>query len=396
MRRVRWRILAALAVLACIAPVSRAQEGPPSPAATKRTPPGRVAHVRVIGDLDNAKAGADVIAELERAKRERVTLVVLELESERTRADIAWEVGRTVRESPVPVAAFLHEGPGGKLSGGALAIGLLSRELFVRPRTEVREDGADDLRWMAPAEVSWERVDREMTGALWAALKQRGADQSLGTLLVARRPSAWCIPAENGPWSIVVSEPALGAGVRVRQIVSGADAATGSGGRVEIRAEELAGLGVAKCSATNVPQVIASCGRAGATRSTWTVTSDLEGARRRVLASVEEAKASRVRASELLDVRKRAPGRTVTAADYHGASREATVEIDRGFAGVRAADKELGEYPELLRRKPEARDGAAPRRRGRSAEDPVSAALTDLEEELQRLRVRAEDYARRK
>src|SRR3954452_19210843 len=63
---------------------------------------GRVAHIRVIGDLDNARVARDVGAELERAAREKAGLIVLELEAARSRPDVVWEVGRAVRESAVP------------------------------------------------------------------------------------------------------------------------------------------------------------------------------------------------------------------------------------------------------------------------------------------------------
>jgi hypothetical protein len=397
MRQVVAFGVAALAVVLAWVSQAGAQAPVAPPGGERPAPvPGRIAHIRVIGDLDHARVGKDIVGALARARREKTALIILELESQRSRPDVVWEVGRATGESETPVVAYLHEGPGGRVGAGALEIGLLAKDLYLQPRTDVREDGEDDLRWSAPADVNWERVERELRGALWVALKEHGADQVVGTLLVARRPSAWCTPADAPEhWKIAVSEPAQGSGVRARQIVLGADAGTGAGGRIELPADVLVGLGVAKGSAASVSQVIAACGKGPATRSTTTITSDLPGARRRLDGALEEAKTARLRATELLDVKKRARGRTVTSTDYHESARDAGAEIERCAGAIKAADTEIAEFPELIRRKPEARDAALPKRRGRP-EDPVPGALAELEKELDKLRARADEYAKRK
>jgi hypothetical protein len=351
---------------------------------------GRVAHIRVIGDLDNSKVARDVGAELERAAREKAGLIVLELEAARSRPDVVWEIGRAVRESAVSVAAYLHEGPDGRLGAGALEVGLLATECHVRKKMTVRDGPEDDRRWTAPPEVGWERVERELTGALWVALKERGADQVLGTLLVARRPSAWCVP-EGAGVRIAVSEPALGAGACARQIVFPAE--TGGVGRVELSAEDLAGLGAVRLGAESVAQVAAANGRGLASRSSRTLQSDLEGARNRAGEAVEGARAATRRAEEALDVRRRARRRTATSLDYHEAARDAQVEIDRAVAQLKSAGEEIAAYPELARLKPD--PPGAPKRRSKP-ESPLLAGISELESAVEKLRVRAEGYAHKK
>jgi hypothetical protein len=276
------------------------------------------------------------------------------------------------------------------MGAGALEVGLLAKECHLRRKTDVRETAEDDVRWMAPPEVSWERVERELTGALWVALKDRGVDQVLGTLLVAKRPSAWCVP-DGDARRLAVSAPAMGSGARSRQVVFPTE--TGGPGRVELTTEELAGLGAVKVGADSAVQVASAAGRGQASRSARTVVSDLPGARKRLDAAVSNARIASQRAEELLDVKKRMRGRTATALDYHEAAKDAAVELDHAGASLTEADAEIADYPEMVRRKPDP-PGAAKRRT--QAEDPTLAALAEVKKSVEKLRVRADEYSRKK
>lgn len=360
----------------------------PAGAGPDQIPTGRVCHVRVTGDLETRKLATDVTAELSRANQDKAGLIVLELESERAREDLVWEVGRAVHESPVPVAVFLHNGPGGRVGPGALEIGIMANSCFVGPRTVVRMSAADDVKWTAPADVNWERTVRELSGAVWAGLSQRGADPSLAEVLVSPEKSRWCGAGESGkPWMLSASQP-IGPGARSRQIVF----AGGAGyERLEIDAGTLGELGAARTGASNLGQVMSAMGRGAASRSTRTITGGLGEARAKVNGAFDDAKVSAQRVTELLDVKRRIKGRTITPSDYREAGQQALAELDRAGAGLASAEALMATYPELLREPP---SPVAPAKKTKAA-DPVVVKLTESRKELDKLRSRAREYQSR-
>lgn len=346
---------------------------------------GRVWQVRIEGDLDCMKMARDVTAELARARNEKAGLVVLDVDAARSRPDVVWEMGKAVREGGVPAAVFLHNGPDGRVGAGALELGVLAGAAWVGPRTVVRQAPADDLRWMAPAEVSWERVERELSGALWVRLKEKEADPGLASVLVAPSKGCWCVRgAEDRHWTLVASEPAKGP--QAEQVVfAGAEGYL----RLEIGAEALEGLGVAR-AAPNASQVIAAGGKTGATRVTRTIKNGLSGARGDVGRLLDEARASAHRATDLLDVKTRTKKRVASAADYHAAGREALAELEQARARVDETERVIAEYPEVLRQPPVSKT-----KRTTVKVDPVSAAIAECRKDQEKLAAQARDYAAR-
>ena len=352
--------------------------------------PGRVCHIRVEGDLDCAAVARDIGAELFRAGTEKAGLVLLELEAARSRPDVVWDAAKAVRECPVPVVVYLRNAPDSRVGPGAALLGMMATELFVAPRTAVRQAPADDLRWMAPPDTNWERVERELSGAVWVQAEKRGADPALASALVSPTKGTWCTPGEEGkPWRVTTTEPAKGPGLQGEQIVF----AGGQGWeRTEIGFDTLKRLGIAKTGPTNASQVLAALGKGAVTRSTRTVKSGLPAARRGIEEALDEARAAAHRTTEMLDIKKRAKGRSITVVDYHTAGREALSELDRARALVDECERVISEYPEVLRQPPViGAKGPSPRR----GTDPISAGLEECRKEQQKLIARARDYAAR-
>ncbi|MEX2218424.1 MAG: hypothetical protein WD749_06645 [Phycisphaerales bacterium] len=387
-------LLAALLALATVAgqaappPSTPHAPAPGDPRAAAPAPAraSRILHLRVIGDLETGAMAAAIAAELERAPRERFTSVVLELEFERARPDLVWTVGQAVRASRVPVIGFIHAGRGGGVGAGALAIGVLAHSCHVAPRTVIRHSPVDELRWLAPAGTNWERTGRELSGALWLALKDRSADPALAAVLASPAGAAWAgSPDDSLPWRIAVgAAPPSG---RWEQVAFETEAGFE---RLELSAETAAALGVARVDTATVAQVIAATAPPPSGRATRTVAGDLEASRQRTERHIRLARDAVARAEAALDIRARARGRAVTTALYHEGAREATGALDAADAALKDAEDVGVERPEVLRHPPVSRETGT-----RKVVPPVVAAIAEVRKEIDRLRTRAREHAAR-
>ncbi len=357
-------IIAAILALACLG------SAPPD------RPAGPVVHIKITGDLDCDRLAADFAASLDAAERDGAALIVVEMDGDRWRTDVVWAMGKRVRSSTARVAAFLHDPAGRRVGTGQLMLGMLAGSCWISERTRVVGAAADDRRDLAPETTDWERVERELTGALWLAIQERAGDPQLGTLLARPTDAAWGVREESGGTRITTSAPATAADA-IPFIV--ADPAGGM--RVDMPGELCVRLKAAG-EASSVARVVHGAGGGtGASRSRTQLVSALADKPREWTAIMEQTRVTLRRIERDLTLRSTDLGRRPTDADYRRAGDRARRDLDTADSLVAGADRLLGAYPELLR---------GPQGPGRAAN------LADCREELAELRARATEYSLRR
>src|SRR5262249_4995217 len=131
--------LAALAVFTALS----ARAEPPSAAAPTKPLSSRVAHLRIDGNFEIARAAPDLRARLAEAAARQMGLVMLELTGNAWRPDIALELARVVRASPVPIAAWLADEDDHRVGVGQLLVARAAAICCIAPRTRVESGMAD-------------------------------------------------------------------------------------------------------------------------------------------------------------------------------------------------------------------------------------------------------------
>src|SRR5690606_8922145 len=245
-------------------------------AAPARPADGGVWHVRIRGDLDSLRLARDFAETLAEADADRPALVLVELEADRDRLDIVWMMGRAIHSAEAPVAIWLRDARDDQVGLGAALLGVIAGSCWVSPGTAVASEPGDDLAQLMPEDLDRERLGRELRGAMWVALEERRADRRLAEALVHPRQDAWA-QVDSGVWSLTLgSDRPSGA----RRIVS--VPALGGGPRVQIAAEALLGLKLARGEAQTLPALLRQAGVPTAVSRRRTLRSGLDEAERSV------------------------------------------------------------------------------------------------------------------
>lgn len=145
---------------------------PPSPAA-QAVP--RVVRIPVTGAVEMGLAPF-VARALEEAEEGGASLVVLDVDTPGGRIDAAWEIMDAVRESPVPVVAWVNRRA---LSAGAM-IALAADRLWMRPGSTI---GAATPVTGEGAKAS-EKMVSAMRSEFRALAEERGFDPAIGEAMV--------------------------------------------------------------------------------------------------------------------------------------------------------------------------------------------------------------------
>src|ERR1043165_2210194 len=356
----------------------------PQPADPAQKPPvrGRYTVIKITGDLDSDRLVTAFGAELDSAKD--ANLIVIELDGNRARLDVVSKLGARIKASPAPVSVLLKDSVDKKVGVGELLLGPYASACYIDPSTTIEETPAADIRFLAPADTSWESVERDVTGALWTRLGQRQADQTLSQVLLSGRNDWWVVPSEGEhPWRLAQQAPAGGqSGAQPHQFIW----ASSSGPTVRFDADSAIGLRVCDAKAPNMNPILADAHlMARSTRSNRTITSGLADAQAAASRILDDAKLAVRRIGNTLTV-KGTQAHPATPDDYRAAGKSALDQIERASRELERVEKMLAAYPELERR---------PGTPAKKSPGPVRATVDSLRKELDKHKTAARDFQTR-
>lgn len=316
-------------------------------------PPARVAHVVLEGDFEAMAPVRRVGEELERSARDGDALVVLEMDGDRGRPDVALALAELVRASRVPVAAYLADARDRRVGAAQACVASVAASAAVHPATVLRAVPGDGLVELAPERADRERAERGLAGAVYARLRERGASGELGQLLsdsacAGPPPGAWAlVPSDAAAEARVVFEdpgpPAEGSAVwrLVDREPSGAP-------RLELAGERLVRLRVAGATAQSALAAAGAAGVKGAPRARVVIDLTLARPRTEVAGLVGEVDDLLRRAGDDLGLPK--PPRSDISEDrYRAASSSARERLVAARERLARCERLVAEYPELLR-----------------------------------------------
>lgn len=339
-------------------PVEPERPGPAaSPGAAARR--GKVVHLQIKGDLDSMKLVREFSAELASADQSGIALLLIELDGNRWRADVVWGLVQAARAVGAPTAAWLADPKDNRVGTGQALVAVLAStagaECWLAPKTAIVLDPGDDLRAQAPEETDWERVDRELSGAAWTALKARNADTELAATLLtpgAAGPVWVVVPTDDTPPRLTGERPVGDAARQARRLVSvmpgASGAAAADSAHVEIPADLALRLPIAAGTARGPGEILTRHGSAAQPRVSRSIQSGLGAARRQV-----EQDATKIdRALESADQRLRDLPRP-SDPDYTIRKRRAGNDtlplLNDAQVALEQCERIIAEYPELLK-----------------------------------------------
>ena len=291
--------------------------------------------------------------ELDRSSREGDALVILELDGDRGRSDATLAIAEAVRACPVPVAVFLSDARDRRVGAAQLCIGVAARDCVVEPGTTVRASPGDDRRDLSPEKPYWERVSRELSGLLYARLREAGAPADLSQVLAglphdAKPDQAWVIspPDTSGEIRVVFEDPGrIDPPAAAWRLV---ERAPDGSPLLLLNADRLRSLHAVRGTASSTSGVLGALGVKGRVNPTVTIDATLDLPRRQVEADLTSTDDLLRRAGEDLDLPK-PPRADVSGDAYRKAARSARQRLTAVTNLLDRTEALLEQYPELAR-----------------------------------------------
>ncbi len=342
----------------------------------------RAWRVRLEGDLDAMRLVQLLQDQFTEAARDRAGMILLEIEGRKSRQDVVWRLAQVVQASSVPVVSYLGRGEHG---AGHVAIAMLAKTVYVHPDAAVVWEASDDCREFAPADTDWEQVRRQLSGALFQAIKDRGGEPRLAEVMVGPMPDAWMIVDNEERLSLALSQPSEDAGEQVAFSVAG---------RLHIPAKH-----VARSIGAATPTVVAGVTRAEklniVTRQPRVIVSELRKMERAVRETLEHIDTAMGTADEYLKTAKAAAARPAGQgrAEQIKAAHDALFVVSIWEDAIATAESHVKAYPEILRTIPPDKTsimGDSASRRRTAWESAFNRALA----RVRAVRTAAEGYAK--
>lgn len=333
---------------AAVASVAHAQD---SPASAYRAAE-KIARVQVRGDLETMVAASELAERLEQAAERGATLVVLELNGQRGRLDVVHAMAESVKRSKVPVAAWLPGARGKAIGVAQLCVGMSGTRCVVRAGQSVRAGPAADLRAVAPDKTDWEREARELSGSLYARLREAGGPGDLSQVLVgaldgAAAKEAWVVVSADAGAEprIAFEDPRRPVGAEVWRLV-----APGPKGALElgVSVERLLTLHAVTDVIGPATTELAALGVRGAQLPAAIVDADIAPWRSGVEAGLRVADEALRRAEDKLDLPK-PPKADISPDTYRRAASSARAMLKDADRGLSGAEANIEKCPELTR-----------------------------------------------
>ncbi len=358
---------------------------PPTPAgpATLETAhslrPVKTRHLRLSGDLDCTKLADAFGEELRRAVAAGAELVVLEMDGNAWRPDVARAMSRRLAESPVRTMAWLTDSRDKCVGLGQLVLALTCGDAFIAAGTRIVHTPSDDLRRLAPEDTEWDAIAADLISPIATRVESAGGDPRLGALLLAPEQSVWFVPSDGGAGVIEIEPPSGNQATRfVLANAAGAE-------RIEITPALAISLRLVRGSSPTIAQALKGLGvRPSGSRGRANIESGLAEAGRRLEASMSDLRVALERIEETLRVTATKLDRRPLASDHRRAGAHALDQIESAERLLGAAEALTVDYPELLR--DEAPTPAARRER----------VLSGFRRTLEDHRARAEEYRTRR
>ncbi len=347
-------ITAALGLAAAgVAPVHGRTEDaqPEGPVRTSR-----IAHIHLTGDLDAISCVDRLRDQLDEAREDGATLLLLEIDADRTRPDVLLALAEAVRQAEIPTIGFLIDERDRRVTAPALALALVVGDrVAIDPRTAVRFERGDWREDLLPDDVVPAQAIEELRMAVQRALADREIDPTVA--------NAWL--------------PAL-------------DAAPAD----EIAPQSLYAVGVDTVIAQTPARVCRVAGHRGQVPRAIEIQTSLAPAQRGVERLLLCADDALEQSRRMLDLRNQRPDqREVTVHDHRRAGDEALDRLAQAAACIDQAEQVLRAYPEILLSAPPGRtDVGATRQNLRTA---WRYRLDELRDDIDYWRERATSSASR-
>ncbi len=348
-------LAAAIAAGACgpVSAQSSEESRPDAPRPAARPVAGRVSHVHLTGDLEAIAPVRRLGEVIDRAGRDGDSLVVLELDGDRGRLDVALALVDVIRGSATPIAVYLADGRDHRVGCAQLCVAVAARDAVIEPGTGVRSEPGDGLRDLAPDKTDWERVVRELSGTMYASLRERGGPGDLAQAIVGGAGDdvpreAWAVFAADGAGEakVVFEDPGRAEGGGVVWALMGRSA---SGlPRLSLSSEQLRSLRAVRALAASAGGVPAALGIKGSARPRATIDATIGRVRADVENDLNAADDLLRRATDDLDLPK--PPRADVSDDvYRRAARAAREKLKGASERLVRSERVVEEYPELAR-----------------------------------------------
>lgn len=350
-RRAVLAVSTVLSMLAtAIGSVSSSRSDPSAAVPFRRT-----AHIRLIGDWDCMRMVEDARAAFESARKDRAGAILLEMDGNRWRADIAGRLVEMVKEartaSPdhaaITVVAYLTDAKDQRVGGGQATLALCCDAVVVGGETRIESSLNDELRALYPPGTDSAAVAVELRKSIAGSGRSNG-DVWSEALPVPTRALWW---VADDPWS--------GAGVKLTSADPGTDPAfafgtvagpAGAGPErlsLAMNAAAAKRTGFAGALATSASMALSSQGLAATGVRRYEVTSGLASARQELHSKIADI--DRDLRQIDADIREASRSRsTETWARRKSAGQRAVTKLEAVEKQIMAAEGLAKDYPELL------------------------------------------------
>lgn len=344
--------------------------------------------LQVRGDLVTAESLRRFTAAIQRLDSGTDSLIVVQLEGNRARADLLVDAIDAILAAQADVAVFLADRADRRVGPGQVALALAADRASIDPACRVVRERDDSLEHLNPGIEDWAVLGLDLRERAKQIATRRGISPSDVEPLVAPRSDIWLASSTDGKPTLV-DEP----GARAKQVVTRSK----DGWTFNLGATEAAAV-FSLGQAPSARAFARSAGARGRAAEQIELETDLDGAHTRCLVLIREARAGTKLADAALDIWTNRRGRAaILPRDYHAAADQAEGLV----TGCRSMIAEIASLtdrlPEILEMEPPV-DARTPTEIGGPSRNRLSmwrAAVQDAERELSYLDERIAEYRRR-
>ncbi len=324
-------------VLLLVATLQSVAPGQPS---GSEKPAGPVFHLTVSGDIECIHDVQNIRAVLTEAASARAPLAVIVFSGNDTRLDLVWELGKTIRESRIPIAVFLADQGDKEVGPGQLCLGLLTTSCAIAPGTTIRGvPNSSSLAALAPENTAWAALTSELVEWIQKSTSAHPLPDNLAAAIVSPTGPLWAVFDGNV--------------AHLSPQTSGADSAPII---TEVRGTPQFAMASKTASrlkladeAPNWSALVTKQGIKSTARTDRTITTGLAQPSQRVKVLIERIDLD----EDQLKVTLKLPApesKKVSVDAYHNAAAKAKPVLDDATGAITELEALLNDYPELMRR----------------------------------------------